>query len=278
MGVPVRVRPWPLLPKFGRHCYKYYMSISNSVFLFDEHPGKGWSRKPAGTWICKYCGKDCETKHNLLEHYKSHPEYKQVTRHDDNKWECEYCKETFRTRKLLFNHYKECPIKHSLPHDSLGRVIKPEREINRLKSFNDNFKSGKIIPWNRGKKNTPEHNAHIAEGTQRYLNKQLEEKGQVLFPRVNNNACIYIEHLNEERNWHLQHGLNGGEIHVGPYSLDGYDKDLNIVFEYDEPHHYKDIEHNILSDRDIRRMQYIKEQLKCKFYRYNEKLNLLYEC
>jgi len=76
----------------------------------------------------------------------------------------------------------------------------------------------------------------------------------------------------------LQHALNGGEITVGPYYLDGYDKELNMAFEYDEPAHYVDVHNNILTERDKSRMQYIKEQLHCKFVRYNEQLNLLYEC
>ena len=38
-----------------------------------------------------------------------------------------------------------------------------------------------------------------------------------------------------------QYEFNGGEIVVSGYSLDGYDKEKNIVFEYDEP------KHNILS-------------------------------
>lgn len=254
------------------------MSISNSVFLFNEHLGKNWRRKEAGTWICRYCNKDCVTKHNLIEHYKSHPEYKQVPRNNEHKWCCEYCNNTFKTRKMLFKHYKECEEKLKLPHDKSGRILKPERHIKRVETFNRHFNEGKIIPWNRGKKNTPEHNAHIAEGTIRFLNKQLEEQGKILFPRVNTVGCAYIDELNKKYNWHLQHGLNGGEIHVGPYSLDGYDKELNIVFEYDEPQHYIDVMNNILTEHDLNRMQYIKEQLHCRFFRYNEKLNLLYEC
>lgn len=266
------------MPEYGRHCYKYYMSISNSVFLFNEHPGKNWRRKEVGTWICRYCNKDCITKHNLLEHYKSHPEYKQVSRNNEHKWCCEYCNNTFKTRRILFNHYKECEEKLKLPHDKSGRILKPERHIKRVETFNRHFNEGKIIPWNRGKKNSPEHNAHIAEGTLRYLNNQLEEQGKALFPRVNTVGCEYIDKLNKEHNWNLQHGLNGGEIHVGPYSLDGYDKVLNIVFEYDESQHYIDVMNNILTEHDLNRMQYIKEQLHCRFFRYNEKLNLLYEC
>lgn len=254
------------------------MSISNSAFSFNNHPGKGWRRKEAGTWICRYCNKDCITKHNLLEHYRSHPEYNQKSRNNKHKWCCEYCNNIFKTRKLLFKHHKECAEKLKLPHDKNGRILKPERHIKQVETLKRHLNEGKIVYWNKGKKNTPEHNAHIAEGTIRFLNKQLEEQGKILFPRVNTAGCAYIDELNKKYNWHLQHGLNGGEIHVGPYSVDGYDKELNIVFEYDEPRHYVDVMNNILTERDLNRMQYIKEQLHCRFFRYNEKLNLLYEC
>ena len=60
------------------------------------------------------------------------------------------------------------------------------------------------------------------------------------------------------------------------YWLDGYDKNLNIVFEYDEPKHYIDKENNILRDYDIKHQTRIIEKLKCEFWRYNEYLNLLY--
>jgi hypothetical protein len=45
--------------------------------------------------------------------------------------------------------------------------------------------------------------------------------------------------------------LNGGEKFVAGYFLDGYDENLNIAFEYDEPKHYQDIEKNILKYKDI---------------------------
>ena len=59
--------------------------------------------------------------------------------------------------------------------------------------------------------------------------------------------------------------------------LDGYDKKLNIVLEYNERKHYIDPFNNILTDKDIERNNYIKEYLDCKFYIYNEFTDTLYE-
>ena len=91
----------------------------------------------------------------------------------------------------------------------------------------------------------------------------------------NQNACKYFDKLNSENGWELQHALNGKEIKVIGYSLDAYDKKRNIVVEYDEPRHY-DIRGN-LKPKDIRRMDEIKQRLGCKFYRYDEKKQLLKE-
>ncbi len=54
-------------------------------------------------------------------------------------------------------------------------------------------------------------------------------------------------------------------------------KKKNIVFEYDEKRHYKDDYNNILKERDIDRQNKIIKELGCRFFRYNEKIDLLYE-
>ena len=59
--------------------------------------------------------------------------------------------------------------------------------------------------------------------------------------------------------------------------VDGYDKEKNIVFEYDEKRHYKDVYNNILKDKDINRQNEIIAKLGCRFFRYNETIDLLYE-
>lgn len=90
-------------------------------------------------------------------------------------------------------------------------------------------------------------------------------------------ACEFINDLNEMFNINLQHAMNGGEINVCGFFIDGFDKKLNIAFEYDERSHYIDVKNNILHERDIKRMNFIHTETNCRFFRYNEKENLLYE-
>ena len=74
----------------------------------------------------------------------------------------------------------------------------------------------------------------------------------------------------------LKHATNVGEFYYRGYFADGYDADKNIWFEYDEKHHY--YKNGNLKQKDIDRMNTIIHHLHCKFFRYNEKANLLYEC
>jgi hypothetical protein len=91
-------------------------------------------------------------------------------------------------------------------------------------------------------------------------------------PAYNIKSCVYLDELSNKRGWNLQHAKNGGEVVVEGYFVDAYDKKRNIVVEYDEPHHYLGV---ILKQKDIDRMNKIIHHLKCKFYRYNEKVNKL---
>jgi len=89
-------------------------------------------------------------------------------------------------------------------------------------------------------------------------------------PNYNPKACNYFNKLNEENGWNLQHASNGGEIKVVYYFVDAYDKDRNIVVEYDEPcHKYYD------KQKDAKRQVDIINELQCDFYRYDEATNTL---
>jgi hypothetical protein len=88
-------------------------------------------------------------------------------------------------------------------------------------------------------------------------------------------ACSYIDNINKMTGWNLIHALNGGEYIVIGYSLDGYDKERNIVFEYDEPKHFS--KDGVLKEKDFNRMKDIILILACRFIRYNEKENKIIE-
>ncbi len=102
--------------------------------------------------------------------------------------------------------------------------------------------------------------------------KRFEKFGKIC-PNFNPNACNYFNKLNEQYGWNLQHALNGGEERILCYFLDAYDKERNIVIEYNEKNHY-DVYGN-LKEKDKRRINDIINKLKCKFYIYNEITNNL---
>ena len=91
-------------------------------------------------------------------------------------------------------------------------------------------------------------------------------------------ACEYIDKLNKKNNWKLQHALNGGEIRIGNYWVDGYDETNKIIFEYDERKHYIAGTNN-LKQKDINRQNKILSLLgdSWTLYRYNENLNIFYK-
>ena len=118
-----------------------------------------------------------------------------------------------------------------------------------------------------GKPKSQEHRKKcIINGKCGYI--EWKRKCGILKSGYNPLACEYFDQLNNINGWKLQHARNGGEIRCNVYFIDAYDKENNVVVEYDEPYHY-DVYGN-LKERDDKRMKYILEKLRCKFFRYNE--------
>ena len=102
----------------------------------------------------------------------------------------------------------------------------------------------------------------------------MEKNG--IFRNYNQKACEFIDKLNKEREWNFQHGMNGGEVELYGYFVDGYDKERNIIFEYDEPHHYQI--RGGLKNKDLIRQKTLINEIKPKlFIRYDERNNKLYD-
>ena len=97
------------------------------------------------------------------------------------------------------------------------------------------------------------------------IENSIKNNGQIS-PWYNSSACKYFDLLMEQTKTYIQHAENGGEYRIKElgYWVDGYDKKNNIVYEYDEEHHY---ENGILRKRDVQRQKEITEHLNCKFIR-----------
>ena len=257
-------------------------------------------------YTCRYCGKQFTNKFKLgghVTHCQNNPnikrnseiiaEARKCINHDDNGLKketlyCGFCGKEVHNKGCLAIHEKSCKLN-------------PNHEKNPNRRGNGGNSAGHII-WNKGKtvktdervcKYVQTRIKHIEDGTIKIsTHKHSEETKQILrekminFIKNNGNGefgqhfskrgCKFIDELNRKNGWHLQHALNGGEKYVCGYFLDGYDEELNIAFEYDEPQHYKDVYKCILTERDVKRQEIIKNELKCTFYRYNLAIDKLY--
>ncbi|MBC8428318.1 hypothetical protein H8D04_00400 [bacterium] len=98
------------------------------------------------------------------------------------------------------------------------------------------------------------------------INRIENRNGQVI-PNYNPEACKIIEQYGKEHGYNFQHAENGGEYHIKElgYFVDGYDKEKNVVIEYDEKSHFN--ENGKLKSKDVNRQTEIIEYLKCNFIR-----------
>lgn len=83
-------------------------------------------------------------------------------------------------------------------------------------------------------------------------------------------ACEFMDIWGKENGYVFEHAMNGKELNVAAYWVDGYDKQKNVVFEYDEPNHYYRRNQMKLKEKDLIRMKRIQEEIECDFIRYNE--------
>lgn len=235
------------------------------------------------------CGREFETKSSLNSHARFCKEYikvpKKISKYKicENLYKCE-CGKEFNNYQSLNAHLSHCEIHCTYLNKKVknyhkGTMFWENKTDLEIKEIHNKQKETLKKRFDNKELKPPFINQHHTEEVKDKIRLYRSEKYKKNGGRMNfsEKACKYIEQLNIKYNWNLQHALNGGEILCLGYWLDGYDKNLNIVFEYDEPHHYKDLENNILNNKDIKRQNKIIENLHCKFYRYNEYLDLFYE-
>ena len=248
------------------------------------------------------CGREFKSFNSLRSHYRFCKVHKPQKQYDENGkfisnskykiaenlYRCE-CGKEFNTYQGLNGHFSHCDFHHNCcgtirkGHTSeLTKSMcwqnKTDDEIKQIhkksgKTQSAKMQSGELVNPFKGRKHTEESKEKTRISTIKYLEKLVDG----FQARYSIKGCRYIDDLNDKFGWNLQHAENGGEISMFGYFFDGYDKERNIVFEYDESRHYIDVENNILCDKDIERQNYIIKNLNCEFYRYNEAIDKFYK-
>lgn len=260
---------------------------------------------------CKFCGREFEKQQGWASHVckcKLNPDRDNAMKHlayarscrnnsgenkqvNNTEYTCQYCGKICIGKNSLSNHERLCDnnpnraisnfVKYNedcrngiTHHPHKGQTKETCESLKKMSETKRNkFESGELIWSFTNHHHTDETKEKMRKSAFEYLKNMKDIK----CPRYNKKSIDYIDLINKKYGWHLQHAENGGEIEFCGYYVDGYDKDKNIVFEYDEPNHYKDVQNSILKERDLERQKKIIEEIGCTFYRYNEYLDLLYK-
>lgn len=222
--------------------------------------------------ICKICRKTDTFNRNNIIYIRNCPD----------------CNKEIKTKnKYFYNKSIKENSKCVVCNGKAKKGIKLSTAARLKMSLNHADISGDKNPF-FGKKHTPETIGKIKKSKQgkNYVTEYMRQRSRErnlenvdkygIYVFFNKNACAYFDDLSAKMNWNLQHALNGGEVRIIGYSIDAYDKDKNIIAEYDEPNHYGGIPRQ-LKKQDIIRQNRLIKHLNCQFFRYDEKLNLLYE-
>lgn len=191
--------------------------------------------------------------------------------------------ETKTGSKLTEEHKNKIKnsIKNSKVHKESVKCVKRNKKIsdshkNKEKSKNHRLNLSKNHADVSGNKNPFYGKKHSVE-TKKIIRKKAinrithsKNNNFQLVPFYNPKGCEYLNEIMEKTNSFIQHAENGGEFYIKElgYWVDGYDKENNIVYEYDEKHHFN-LDGSYI-EKDIIRENEITDFLKCTFIRIKE--------
>ena len=219
---------------------------------------KGYKNAVMNNANCKHCS-------NLLRDYKT-PSGKGHPRYGEHHSE----ESISKMRQNAIHLYGEKNPFYGKTHSK--DVLKKISKANKGKVLSDETKE-KLSKVRRGVKKSNEHRRKLRIARIQYIQNNFG----ICFPCFSSKACKYLDKLNKENGWELEHALRVGEFRIKElgYWLDGYDRKRNIVVEYDEPFHYK--KDGSLKEKDVLKTEEVKKYLGCRFFRYNESKNELRE-
>ena len=235
----------------SEHCRRVYTGIKSNMTM-----------KKNGTKRCNF------NSHSNVEHKRA----------PYGSWRCERCNLIFETRAQLFEHNHQVhPIEKGSSWNKGLTKETDERIAKYCQTIKELIDSGIIQHPMKGKHLSEEHKKKTSDSMIQYRKTLNADTYRGFIPNYNVDSIPVLESIAKEHGWHIQHAEHKGEFYVLGYFVDAYDKDNNIVIEYDEPHHYIDAENNVLCEDDIARQKEIIEYLHCEFWRYNEKTKCLWK-
>ncbi len=211
---------------------------------------------------CPNCGKVIQYKHK-----------RDMVGANEKCTNCKSCAKTGENHPMYGKHYPSYIIENrNIPkgknHPMYGKpgTMLGKRHSEYTKQKQSNANSGRNNPMygSKGGFFEKKHSTNTLRKLRKFAIKRIErniKNGGQITPFYNPEACKIIEQYGKEHGYNFQHAENGGEYHIKElgYWVDGYDEEKNVVIEYYEPFHKKQIE------RDERRQTEIVDYLKCKF-------------
>ena len=225
----------------------------------------GNPKAPYGTWKCEECQIVFGTRAELFQHQRELHAKITINKSSD-KYECPFCYKEFNSKKKVIGHLRACK-KH------------PNKELHDLaykqggQTYAKRLKEGLVRPSFKGRKHSEASKRKMRISAVKYL-QQINATPC----RYNKSSISILENIAKEHGWNIQHAENGGEFYTGiGYFVDAYDKEKNIVLEFDEAAHYVDAQNNVLREKDLIRQKSIIEHLHCEYSRYNSVTNTLWK-
>ena len=180
------------------------------------------------------------------------------------KWGCKHCAKTKKSNTEEFIYKAKQIHGEKYNYDLVDYVYSNKKVKIICKEHNYIFEQR---PSNHLSK---KHGCPLCGNRKRRLSR-IEEirinkfNGNQVIPSFNKSACQLFDEISLKENIHIQHAMNGGEYYIKElgYWLDGYDKENNVSYEFDESQHFD--KNGNLSEKDIK--QEIEHFLKCKFIR-----------
>ena len=257
--------------------------------------------------ICKICGFRPKNYNGFGSHIKQYHLIETKNYYDsyikkDNEGKCKECENesSFYNLRRGYRDYCSKSCSKKVQPNSIGWAYVHKNGYqpwNKGKPMSEEYKKnwkngiketrwGSSTPWNKGKKMSDEHRINWENSLKdtkfgKTPDDETRKKLRIIFieklksidkkfhPSYSKKGCEYFNKLMEETGINIQHAENGGELHIKElgYWVDGYDKENNTVYEWDERYHYVK---NELKEKDQIRQKAIEEFLNCKFIRIRE--------